>query len=89
MKKMDTKYSGILPCYSTCWLCSRSSCKGRSKIFEAGTYIGTGNNGEVEVQIVFTDSEIMSVEVVSLQETAGPSDAPIADIPQQIVERRI
>ena len=69
--------------------CAAGPAASEEAKFEAGTYIGTGDNGEVEVQIVFTDSEIVSVEVVSLQETAGPSDAPIADIPQQIVERRI
>lgn len=69
--------------------CAAGPAASEEAKFEAGTYIGTGNNGEVEVQIVFTDSEIVSVEVVSLQEIPGLSDTQIADIPQQIVERRI
>lgn len=56
--------------------------------YTAGTYeaIADGHNGPVMVSVTFDDAAITDVTVVSHQETAGISDAPIAKFPQQIVE---
>lgn len=56
--------------------------------YTAGTYTatGSGNNGEVAVEVVLTESAIESVKVTAHQETAGISDPAIDRIPAAIVE---
>ncbi len=58
--------------------------------YTAGVYTATvkGNNGDLTVETEFSDTEILSVKVVSHSETAGLSDAPIAQIPAAIVEKQ-
>ena len=58
--------------------------------YTAGTYTATvkGNNGDLTVETEFSETEILSVKVVSHSETAGLSDAPIAQIPAAIVEKQ-
>ena len=55
--------------------------------FTAGTYtgVGKGNNGDITVEVVLTDSEIAEINVTEHSETAGLSDTPIKDIPAAIV----
>ena len=67
---------------------SSSSSSASSSLFKAGTYTGTGkgHNGDVTVEVVFTDSEIKSVTIKSQTETAGISDGAISDIPDEIVK---
>ena len=56
--------------------------------FTPGTYTASadGNNGPVEVQVVFSEDKIDSVEVLSHSETEGISDAAIDRIPKAIVD---
>lgn len=56
--------------------------------FKSGTYTaeGTGNNGPVKVEVVFSDSKIESVTVKEHTETPGLSDGAIKDVPAKIVE---
>lgn len=58
--------------------------------YTAGTYeaVASGNNGNVKVSVEFSESEILSVEVVEHQETAGLSDPAISNIPAAIVENQ-
>lgn len=56
--------------------------------YNAGKYtaVAKGNNGDVTVEVEFDAEKIVSVTVTDHAETAGLSDAPIADIPAAIVE---
>lgn len=56
--------------------------------YAPGTYIGEGGgrNGVVKVQVEFSEDAILSAEVVEHSESAGISDAPIAQLPRQFVE---
>lgn len=56
--------------------------------YTPGTYTGSaeGRNGLIEVEVSFTDDRIVSIEVVSHNETDGLSDASFEDIPQQVIE---
>lgn len=55
--------------------------------FTAGTYSAAkpGHNGDVTVEVTFSDSSIDGVTVVSHQETAGVADAALNSIPETIV----
>lgn len=56
--------------------------------FTKGTYesVAAGNNGDVKVKVTVDEEKITAVEVVEHSESAGISDAPIAEIPAAIVE---
>lgn len=56
--------------------------------FKPGTYTaeGKGNNGQVKVEVVFSDSKIESVTVKEHAETPGLSDGALKDVPAKIVE---
>lgn len=55
--------------------------------FLAGTYTakGKGIGGDVEVQVVVTDTAIETITILSHNETAGISDPAIKDIPANII----
>ncbi|BES63995.1 urocanate reductase [Gottschalkiaceae bacterium SANA] len=55
--------------------------------YTAGTYegVGKGNNGDIVVEVVLTDSEIAEITVKEHAETAGLADAPLKDIPAAII----
>ena len=56
--------------------------------YKAGTYTAAaqGMNGDVTVNVTFTDSAIKSIEIGAHRETPGISDTPIKQIPAQIVK---
>ena len=58
--------------------------------YTAGTYEAEaqGNNGAVKVSVTFSDDAIVDIQVVAHAETAGLSDAPIANIPGAIVDNQ-
>lgn len=55
--------------------------------YQSGIYtgVGKGNNGDIAVDVTFSDNAITNVQVMSHQETAGVSDAAIETIPTEIV----
>lgn len=55
--------------------------------YKAGTYTASaiGKNGEVVVEVVFTEDEIESIEIIDHKETAGFADVPVRDIPKKIL----
>lgn len=55
--------------------------------YTPGIYTGTGqgNNGEIVVDVTFSDSAITNVLITSHGETAGVSDAALQTIPTEIV----
>lgn len=56
--------------------------------YKAGTYSAQakGNNGDVKVEVEFSEDAIVKVAVTEHQETAGLSDPAIEKIPERIVE---
>ncbi len=58
--------------------------------YTAGAYTasGSGNNGQVKVEVTFAEGAIESVKVLEHAETAGLSDPAIERIPQAIVEKQ-
>jgi fumarate reductase flavoprotein subunit len=58
--------------------------------YKAGTYTATaqGNNGDVTVEVVFSDSAIESVVVKEHGETAGISDGALEKIPAEITSQQ-
>lgn len=63
------------------------SCGGAK--YADGTYTGTaaGRNGDVVVSVTVNNGKIASVDIVQHEETAGLSDAAIAEIPAAIVKK--
>lgn len=57
-------------------------------IYQAGTYTATadGHNGQLTVEVVFSETKIDSVTVTDHAETAGLSDAAIQEIPAEMAE---
>jgi len=56
--------------------------------YTPGTYtgVGTGNNGEVKVDVEFSEDAIVSITVVEHQETPGIGDAAVEQLPPSIIE---
>lgn len=70
---------------------SLSACSSQptgTATYTAGTYTGTGagRNGDITVEVVFTDDAIKSVTITDHAETGGISDPAINTIPEAIVE---
>ncbi|MGI5928529.1 FAD-dependent oxidoreductase [Pseudoflavonifractor sp.] len=59
-----------------------------SAAYTAGTYTASavGKNGDVTVEVVFSDTAIESVTVTEHQETAGLADPALERIPEAVVE---
>lgn len=55
--------------------------------YVAGEYIGTGtgNNGPIKVKVTFSDTEILSVEVIEHGETVGIYEPAVEQVPAAIV----
>lgn len=58
--------------------------------YTPGTYVGEaiGRNGPVKVQVTVAKDRIESIRVVSHNESAGLSDAPINTLPKTIVDKQ-
>lgn len=58
--------------------------------YKAGTYTaaGEGKNGDVTVEVVFSDNKIESVEVKEHQETPAFAEKVIDTLPAAIVEKQ-
>lgn len=63
---------------------------GAEALFTAGTYTAKapGKGGDVEVEVVFSDSEITSVRVLAHNETKGLADEALPAVPAAIVENQ-
>lgn len=79
MKKLLT----LALCVTLCMLCMTVA----SADYTAGTYTGVaaGNNGDIAVEVTFSETEITAIEITSHSETAGISDPAIARIPEAIL----
>ena len=67
MKKLLT----LALCVTLCMLCMTAA----SADYTAGTYTGVaaGNNGDIAVEVTFSETEITAIEITSHSETAGIS----------------
>lgn len=67
-----------------------SGCAMAEALYTPGTYTGVGQGigGDVTVEVVFTESAIESIKVVSHSETAGICEPAIEKIPAAIVDQQ-
>ncbi len=79
MKKLLT----LALCLMLCMLCMTTV----SADYAAGTYTGVaaGNNGDITVDVTFSETAITDIEIKSHSETGGISDPAIARIPEAIL----
>ena len=85
MKKLVAALLSVLMVMS---LSACSSQPTGTATYTAGTYTGTGagRNGDITVEVVFTDDAIKSVTITDHAETGGISDPAINTIPEAIVK---
>lgn len=91
MKTKSIKVLSLLLCLIIVFglvACSPSNKAGSEAAYKAGTYaaLAKGHNGDVKVEVEFSDTAIVSVKVLEHSESAGISDVPIQRIPKEIVD---
>jgi len=91
MKTKSIKILSLLVCLAMVFslvACSTTDTVGSDAKYKAGTYTGVskGHNGDVKVEVEFSDTAIVSVKVVEHSESAGITDVPIERIPQEVVD---
>ncbi|NLY85082.1 MAG: FMN-binding protein [Tissierellia bacterium] len=93
MKKLTSLFAVLLVAVVLVTGCSQSTDVGSSdggSMYKGGTYTATakGNNGDVTVEVVFTDDAIKSITVVEHQETGGLGDTAMDSIINEILEKQ-
>jgi len=91
MKTKSIKVLSLLVCLAMIFsvvACSTTDTAGSDANYKAGTYtaVAKGHNGDVKVEVEFSDTAIVSVKILEHSESAGISDAPIERIPQEVVD---
>lgn len=58
--------------------------------FVPGKYIGeaNGRNGPMKVEVTVNQNKIINIQVLSHRESAGLSDAPLTQLPNEIIDRQ-
>lgn len=58
--------------------------------FVPGKYIGeaNGRNGPMKVEVTVNQNKITNIQVLSHRESAGLSDAPLTQLPKEIIDRQ-
>lgn len=69
---------------------SSAAAPGAASSFQPGTYTASakGNNGDVTVEVTFTDTKIESVTIKEHQETEGLADPALEKIPAAITQQQ-
>lgn len=64
--------------------------EGVNALYKPGTYTATskGHNGDIKVQVTFSENAIEKIEVIEHNETPGISDPAIEKIPASILEEQ-
>lgn len=93
MKKLTKLFAVLLMVTMVVSGCSQSTDGGSSSgtsMYKSGTYTATakGNNGDVKVEVVFTDDAIKSITVLEHQETGGLGDTAMDSIKNEIIEKQ-
>lgn len=67
-----------------------STTNASSKVYTPGNYtgIGSGNNGDIKVEVELSEKDIVSVKVVEHKESAGICEPAVEKIPLKIVEEQ-
>lgn len=91
MKKKSIKILSILLCLAMIFslvACSPSGSTEGGSAYKAGTYtaVSKGHNGDVKVEVEFSDAAILSIKIVEHSESAGISDVPMKRIPEEVIE---
>lgn len=90
-KLLKTSLSLVLVGSMLLSACDNSSKEEATQSYKPGTYtgVGKGKNGEIKVEVTFTENQIKSVVMADGNgETAGISDAAVERIPNEIVEKQ-
>ena len=68
--------------------CSPAGSTEGGTAYKAGTYtaVAKGHNGDVKVEVEFSDAAILSIKIVEHSESAGISDVPMKRIPEEVIE---
>lgn len=71
-------------------LAPTSNTPASTAIYKAGTYTGTakGNNGDITLEVTFSDNAFTGIVIKNHQETPGISDPAFAKIPDTIVQNQ-
>ena len=85
---------GIVVMVSIMMILSMVACKPKTEetqgtsMFKAGAYtaIAAGHNGDIEVEVTFSDSTIDDINILKHSESPGISDLAIERIPKAIVD---
>ncbi|ABW19840.1 FAD-dependent oxidoreductase [Alkaliphilus oremlandii] len=91
MKKKSIKILSILLCLAMIFslgACSPAGSTEGGTAYKAGTYtaVAKGHNGDVKVEVEFSDAAILSIKIVEHSESAGISDVPMKRIPEEVIE---
>ena len=65
-------------------------CAASTVEFVPGKYIGeaNGRNGPMKVEVTVDKNKITNIQVLSHRESAGLSDAPLTQLPKEIIDRQ-
>lgn len=76
--------SGLIGCAPQ----NASSTSNQEAHYQAGTYtgVGSGNGGDITVEVTFSDNAIESIEVVSQSETPTVATGALETLPEEIVK---
>ncbi len=68
--------------------CAPKSSNSAQPSYHAGTYTGTGtgNGGDIVVEVTFSDHAIESIDIVSQSETPTIAAGALEDLPKRVVE---
>lgn len=93
MKKLTKLFAVLLMGVVLISGCSQSTDTNSSSgaaMYKGGTYTATakGNNGDVKVEVVFTDDAIKSIKVLEHEETGGLGDTAMDTVISEIVEKQ-
>ncbi len=86
-----TLVSGLASCGDTA---SQGTIKATENVssvtFKPGTYtsVQEGLNGQIKIEVTFSENEILSIDVVEHKETSGISDPAFEKIPATILENQ-
>ncbi|MFZ7119626.1 MAG: FAD-dependent oxidoreductase [Eubacteriaceae bacterium] len=89
MKKISKRFSIVIVLFLTfAMILPGCTSTGSTQSYTEGTYTATakGNNGDVTIDVVFTDSKIDTIDVVSQSETEGLGTPALTTMSEKIIE---
>lgn len=82
------KITAMVLALTLCLIATVCFAQESAALFQAGTYtgIGAGLNGDITVDVTFSETEITDVVVTAQVETAGIADPALEKLPQSIIK---